>query len=128
MPVLRRFSFGRVTSVVRADGSPYEEDAWRLSYVNRAGLLLFYESFNLHPGQYFLYLYPYCKDHMQTYFHSSCGNLSIIGRNYVLKTGNSIYMAEENAMCLSADEKMDLMLNSGTISFEEAMTDRKSVV
>lgn len=123
MPVLRRFAFGKVTSVLKADGSPYEDDAWRLSYVEKPGLILFYESFNLHPGQYFLYLYPYCDDHLQTYFHSSCGNLSIAGNSYTLKTQNSIYKAAEDPLCLSAYEKMDVMLNSGTISYRESISD-----
>ncbi|MEE5991063.1 MAG: hypothetical protein V3G41_10335 [Lachnospiraceae bacterium] len=115
MPVLRRFAFGKVTSALKADGSLYEGDEWRLSYVEKPGLVLFYESFNLHPGQYFLYLYPYCDDHIQTYFHLSCGDLSIAENRYILKTQNSIYKAVEDPMCLSADEKMDVMLNSGMV-------------
>lgn len=123
MPVLRRFAFGKVTSVLKADGSSYEGDEWRLSYVGKPGLVIFYESFNLHPGQYFLYLYPYCDDHLQTYFHSSCGDLSIAGNRYTLKTKNSVYRAVEDPLCLSANEKMDVMLNSGILSYEESTSD-----
>lgn len=120
MPVVRRFGFGKITSIRKADGMPYEQDAFRLEYVDKPGLVLFYESFNKCPGQYFLYLYPYCEDHLQTYFHSSCGDLAVNRKEYTLRTGQSIYMVQEDPMCLSADQKMDVMLNSATISFPEA--------
>lgn len=115
MPVLRRYGFGEITSVTKADGTAYEKDADRLTQIGRPGLVLFYESFHRCPRQYFLYLYPYCDDHIQTYFHLSCGDLSIAENRYILKTQNSIYKAVEDPMCLSADEKMDVMLNSGMV-------------
>lgn len=119
MPVLRRYGFGEITSVTKADGTAYEKDADRLTQIGRPGLVLFYESFHRCPGQYFLYLYPYCADNMQTYFHSSCGNLSGNVFRYTLKTAQSIYTVKEDPMLLSADQKMDVLLNSGTITKEE---------
>lgn len=124
MPVMRRFAFGEITSVTMSDGKQYDSDDFRLSNVNKPGLVIFYESFNRCPGQYFLYLYLYCDDLIQTYFHSSCGDLAVDDRKYTLKTRQSIYKIVEDPMLLTADEKMDVLLNSNSIlSMNEAMAE-----
>lgn len=96
MPVVRRFGFGKITSVTKADGTPYDKSEFRTAYVDVPGLVLFYESFNKFPGKYFLYLYPYCEGHTQTYFHSSCGDLAVDGHRYTLRTANSVYTAQDD--------------------------------
>lgn len=121
MPVVRKFGFGRITSVTKADGTPYDKSEFRTAYVDVPGLVLFYESFKKFPGKYFLYLYPYCEGHTQTYFHSSCGDLAVDGHRYTLRTANSVYTAQDDPLCLSADAKMDLLLNTRTISMEEGL-------
>ena len=120
MPVLRQYGFGQITSVIKADGAPYTEGEMRLGYVGRPGLVLFSESSHKCPGQYFLYLYPYEDGMIQEYFHSSCGNLSYDRHHYTLKTGQSIYTVDESPTLLTGDEKMDVLLNTATLSLSEA--------
>jgi hypothetical protein len=34
MPVVRKFGFGRITSVTKADGTPYDKSEFRTAYVD----------------------------------------------------------------------------------------------
>ena len=79
-------------------------------HLNIPGLIFVYESHNKCPKNKFVYLF-YDNDCTITYFHTSCGNVSINDKKINFFSDNSGYEFVIDEKCLDETKKKEILLN-----------------
>ena len=116
MPKLVKSCFGKLANIKDIQtGQSYPESDWRMSHVDKPGIIVVYESLRQAPGKYFIILYhdEDIWDPDMKYIRTSCGDiLEDTEDELYIRTFNSEYLFLLGDFGLDENRKATLVMNA----------------